>query len=538
MKRLYLLTFVIVFALSSCVDKLDLSSVSGDVALQTALVVPLGHTHATVFDIFAQIDDDKWRSDTAANFVYLFIEEKLEMTDFKGKIVDLDGETNSFAVPASTYTGPFNFGYTKYEDGVLVQRVDEIVIKKAKLEIEATGTAPAAGTNVTVAFPGTTTKTFSGAFSGAKAELEITDAKFMIGGVGNNSTVNVSITTNPAAALALEVKMTGVEIDTVWGYFNRRDRVTHDNITADIPTDLFGNSEILNNNLLFHNPLIEFSIQSNIGVPLKFIVDSIKAVDKNGYYPDIPGGEVWADFNGQKWAALLLETPTNVGDVELTNEYFDREHGATNRLFLIKPEYFKYDFHVEIDSLKADSKKNETKPHFLVAPLKLDMDVSARLRFWFDENTIYSRNDTLEIDLQTITIGKSIKVEPEKFSIRFDFKNHLPLQVTAKAIFVDENNHEVFRRENIIIESPDVDNEGYVLNEKSFLLSIPFEGEDAENLRKSKKIILEYYGAAKDYNITTNKSTKQINVKGSDYLDVFISLFAEGKLTTNIDSIK
>ena len=58
--------------------------------------------------------------------------------------------------------------------------------------------------------------------------------------------------------------------------------ITHDDVVQDIPTDFFESSLFKDNSLLFTNPLIDFRIMNDVGIPMDFEVEHIKAVDKDG----------------------------------------------------------------------------------------------------------------------------------------------------------------------------------------------------------------------------------------------------------------
>jgi hypothetical protein len=353
------------------------------------------------------------------------------------------------------------------------------------------------------------------------------------------STAMHNIAFDATSDIKISLKQSEINVLEAWGYFNRSERVTGDRVYAEIPVDLFGSSIITNNRLLFHNPEILFEVSNNIGVPLSFWVDSIKAVDEFGAVE-----RAWFD-NGNpvkdKWTEVPMATPANVGDVASKTITFNRHNGETNRLFLINPERFIYDFHVAVNhqQAKADSLARPHKTHFLSRPLNVNMDVKAYLRFWFDENTIYSSRDTIKLDNnlgELLKIG-NLEIEPERVTINIDFKNHLPVQVIANAIFVDENNVELLRRENIKIECPNVypigyndgiNLEGMVVSEKVFTLAIALIEEDTEKMLKTRNIIFEYTGTAK------NPATDRINVRATDYLNAVVSLFVKGKISGDL----
>ena len=572
---LHFLIFMFVLSLTSCVNDFDWKDVNKEVNTEHSLVIPVGHTRANIFDVFAQIENDgenpEWLADADSNFVYLFLKTELKLPVDETKVARFaDSEINPYSVQDrtgllashSTVTGNqnvkltaqpfveiFDFGYTETENGVVVQRVDKVHIASVKLNVsvdlqDITRTGTTSIIDVNFQLPDVTgstvyTVTFNPSDPTHKETvIDISDVDItfpfpstaattdVLIEVVFKTTTSATIAFNANSDIIINMKAVDADIDRAWGFFNRGEKLTSDDIYADIPTDLFGKSEIMNNHLFFHNPLITFNVTNNIGVPLHFVVDSIKAIDTK------TNEERRADFNGNIWTQVPLEMPANIGEEAFSTKTFNRYNGGTNQLFQINPTKIAYDFHVKVDHDRALPVLNTEKPHFFQRPLVVDMNVEAKLRFWFDENTTYYSEDTVKFNgelREKLNFG-GVKIEPERVTINIDFKNHLPVQVLGKAIFVDDNNMEVFRKENIDIECPNVDGEGFVLSEKIFTLSIPLIGSDTEKLLKSTKIIFQYTGKGKT-------TADKINVRGTDYLDAVVSLFVKGKIQTNLDSL-
>ena len=593
-KLLNFLIFVFVFSLSSCVNDLDMNKLNKEVEIGTSLVIPVGHSRATIFDVFNMFDNDgptpHWLADSAGNFVYLYLNTVLNLPADTCKTFDLSSSGNnhysfrndadSWFVGGTVLVGPsaphtqkpkitevFDYDYNKTEGGRVTQRLDEVKIAGAKLnitidlqEITFAGGSPNTFIELIFKIPDIDFEETIKISNADGSNIHLTPPPFIIGPKTilfppHASTTDMSIeakfyTTGTAmhtitfganADIKVNVTQTEISVLEAWGYFNRRERVTGDRIYAEIPTDLFGSKLITNNRLLFHNPQIIFDVSNNIGVPLSFIVDSIKAVDEYGAVRR-------ARFNGSNAfnngistkVPIKVPTAAQFGQMVDTTIMFDRINGGTNQLFEINPEKFIYDFHVAIDSLKAEQSYNLSKPHFLARPLKVKMDVKAKLQFWFDENTKYESRDTVKLnnslgDMLKIKDknGKTIlEIEPERVTINIDFKNHLPVQVIGKAIFLSENNEVLHEEKDILIQCPDVypvtsDNDpqgGMVISEKVFSLKISLVDNNAEQLLKTKSIVFVYTGTAK------SPATDRINVRGTDFLDAVVSLFIKGKI--------
>jgi hypothetical protein len=538
-------------------------------SFKTSLVIPIGHTRASVFDMFDLIDNNSedlaFYADSAGNFVYLYLNTMLDLA-VDGKVANFSNtEQNEYRLLSGTYFPPagtvddlsdisgirsnlpdiggdFDFNYNEYDNDDLVQRVDKVRVNSAVLNIQAktdnitfTGGAkiqlqikfpkiPAISSTTynidldendnsaqfpinnyfTIDFP--SSRTF-----GTKTDISVKVVLLTAGGG--------SITFQNTSDIIVSTKMTNVSIAWAEGFFNRNNTITSDHIFADIPTDLWGYSQISNNRLLFHNPEITFKFNSNVGVPLSFVVDSIKAVDKNGQ-------SVEASFGGNRSTQFSLAAPRNKGDFAFSSITFDRQNGGTNQLFTINPKEFIYGFHVEVDHPSAVANPK----HFLVGPAAISMEAQAKLRFWFDETTQYVSRDTLNANLDSILNIGDYNIELERVAINIDFKNTLPLQVTATAKLIDENGTMVFVKENIAIASPTVDAQGLSTEEKTSQVSIPLIGNNMDEIMKAKKIVLEY-------RILGENVEKQINIRGTDSFDAFVSLFVKAKVETNLDTL-
>ena len=584
-KLLNFLIFVFVFSLSSCVNDLDMNKLNKEVELGTSFIIPVGHTRATVFDIFSMIGNDIWVADKESNVVYLLFNTDLQLPADTCKTFDLSASilngysfkndadpANPWFAPGTVLVGPsaphaskpkitetFDYGYNKTEDGRVTQRLDKIEFESAKLYITVdlvgitiAGGSPntfielifkipdidfeetikikeADGSNIHITPPPFNIGNKTILFPSHASTIDMTiEAKFYTAGTAMHT-----ITFGTNADIKVDIKQTDINVRAAWGFFNNYKRVTGDRIYADIPVDLFRNSIIANNRLLFHSPEIVFEVSNNIGVPLKFVVDSIKAVDGNGttVRANFTGPNA---FNSGISTKVPIKTPTQFGTVADTTITFNRENGRTNLLFTINPERFVYDFHVAIDNEKAEYHLDHNIQHFLCRPLQVDMDVRAYLKFWFDPETQYASRDTVKLGN---SLGDMLKIgdfviEPERVTINIDFKNHLPLQVMGSAIFLDENNVKLHEEKNITIQCPDVfpftsDSDpqgGMVISEKVFQLKIKLVENDTEKLLKTRNIVFEYTGKAK------NPITDRINIRATDYLDAVVSLFVKGKI--------
>jgi hypothetical protein len=224
---------------------------------------------------------------------------------------------------------------------------------------------------------------------------------------------------------------------------------------------------------------------------------------------------------------LSLNTPSAPFATAWTNVIFNRQNGTTNRLFEIKASKLKYEFHAEINHEMVN---NGFVNHFLAGIPAVKMYVDARLPFWLDPTSEYASADTINANLDSLLNTDNISINLDEVTVDISYKNHLPVQVIATAIFVDENDYELYRKDNVVIECPNVDANGLVTAEKVSTLQIGLASQESETITNTKKIIMQY-------RIAGQNATSQINVRGTDYLDVVVSLFVKGRINANLDSL-
>ncbi|MDR0828811.1 MAG: hypothetical protein LBN95_01680 [Prevotellaceae bacterium] len=567
MKKFYLLSLFAGIALvfSACVEKLDFGKLDKDVEYNASLVIPVARSEVSIYDIFSSNNPDGWGID--GDTIFMIIDTVLHLpvdnnvTTGLGSSFDNEyvfGESFSGVTVTSAnvanYNSPavtrdFDFDFNEGD----VQRVDYFAANGASLSIKAdlenVTISGNAKIRMIVKFPaiqGLGAETYVTEITGGHTENPIEIPAFAVDfGDNHNNLTAISIQYElvvPAGAankiefganakIKSEIQMVDIEMDFARGFFNRSNTITSDSIYTNIPTDFFKRDAVTYNRLLFHDPRITFKIVNNIGIPLTFIVDSIMAMDKDGY-------KQYGDFNGNQYTDVPIARAMVVGDSATTYKRFDRNYGRTDRLFSkangepFIPEKIDYGFHVEVNHAEAVA----NPVHFVKRPAVIDMYVGVRLPMWFDPTSSYFYTDTINADLSdalSMQFGP-VKIDFERIKIDLKIENQLPVQAIGTAYFLDENNVVLYTESNINIPCPNVDANGYSTDKKTVNVTIPADLNDQEHLmeylQNTKKIVFAY-------EVTAANVNNQINARATDKLKASVSLFVIGKVTSNIDSI-
>ena len=543
---------------SSCTTDIDFSNLSTEVGYNTALVIPVGTVHATIDKVLTLIGDDVIKKDAELNTCYLWWNDSIiinttniNIADFTegkelistfdlGQKAEDEGLPVPGMMPAGSYSFPLNFPYDfDYDDydvnNVQTQRVDSVIISSARLYLKVNATdVPLAAYPVTMkvefpAIPELSTLNFIIDHDGQEIneQLGIFKIRFRPDSTLTPLKVTYTFTSDGSLPIASTSKITThtqfqiIDCTKAWGFFNKKNVITHDDVVQDIPTDFFESSLFKDNSLLFTNPLIDFRIMNDVGIPMDFEVEHIKAVDKNGQ-------ERLADFNGSPNCVIRLEKPQTEGGFSENWAHFNKTYGRTDRLFEITPAKFEYKFNVSVSNFKNVWEQQ----HYIYFPPTINMYVTAKLPFQFNPTSYYAYNDTLAADIETLTgvSAKPTELTVNNLNVHFKSTNKLPVKAVATAIFLDSLDQEIYRQEGIDIASGVVNSEGIVTTAVKSNFSIKFVESSIISIWKTKKIVLSVRVDGQDIN-------SLMNFQLNDELTTSVSLYIKGGIKTDLDTV-
>ena len=254
---------------------------------------------------------------------------------------------------------------------------------------------------------------------------------------------------------------------------------------------------------------------------------------------------VYADFEGSPNTSFVLNYPViseieNKSIQELLSfdsrtldkrhtKLFDREYGATNRLFQINANELAYKFSVRTVNDPAAS------VHYFLNDSKMSLYIKAMIQLNFEGNDNPAKSfhvnlsDTLDIDFAQIIDVDQVDTENEIVArIKLNYKNALPIGAFASLSFLDENkekvqyNNETLEKE-FTIEPAQVKPDGTVLAPlPNTSITINLTADEYTNyISKTKKLAFTYSMKGND--------GKNVQIKASDWLELKASFYVSAK---------
>jgi hypothetical protein len=289
----------------------------------------------------------------------------------------------------------------------------------------------------------------------------------------------------------------------------------------------------------FYDPQIQMSCVNNIGVPVRYYIDYVEAIDTR------TGETVRADFGGEitDTTSIVVNTPSydaieGLSIDELMNfdlssiicqsdTVFDREYGHTDRLFKINPNKLKY--HYRIRSIDDDP----THVHYFFQKSDMKLKESTKLPLWFegdpdpDKNFHISRTDSVLLLEEPADIGSLDFTPNTEVVLNLTYKNYLPIGVQGTVQYLDYNDQLIMPEANQTfgIVAAEVGADGYVKEstDKENAIQIAFDYNSARALLTQVRTLLITYRLAND-------ELKTIRLRTSDWLELKANIYFDGAI--------
>ena len=298
----------------------------------------------------------------------------------------------------------------------------------------------------------------------------------------------------------------------------------------------------------FYDPQIHMSCINNIGVPVRYYIDYVEAIDTR------TGEKVRADFGGTNpdTTSIVVATPSfeQIKDLSInelmnydiqqlvcqSDTIFDRYYGHTDRLFKINPN--KLTYHYRIRSID----NNPHNVHFFFHNSDMALKEQTKLPLWFegdaqnaDKNFFVNLSDTVAFGDASMDLG-NIDFSPQtKIILKLSYKNFLPVGIDGAVAFLDANNNKIMQdaEQSFYIESGAVNSEGYVSEEtvKDDAIRLAFTYEQAKTLLSDVKNLQLTYKIA-------NEKHKTIRLRTNDWLEFKAHLYFDGALVFNQEKVE
>ena len=294
-------------------------------------------------------------------------------------------------------------------------------------------------------------------------------------------------------------------------------------------------------NLPFYDPEILMTCLNNIGVPARYYIDYVEGISTS------TGEVVKAKFGEDDFTSIVLNTPSYDEIKDLTHEellnfntnqltkfselLLNREYGHTDRLFKIKVDKLRYKYRIRSEET------DRSKVHFFFYDSDIETKEVTKLPLWFEgdeenpeKNFRLSRQDTVNLNIEALSLQGTTITEKTKGILKFYYKNHLPLGVDAKVKFIDKDGNDIIlsSEKEFLIESGEVDEYGNVIKEKEpkEMLMLVLTYSDMQ------KIFADEVRVVLDYKLE-NEKHKNVFLKSTDWLDLKIMFHIDGSVILN-----
>lgn len=564
-KRVLIKTLTVTILILSGCTTLDLDNL-GNLNYNPSLVIPIGSFHTSIMDLIKNVDSTNVKVDAETNTLYILYEEPeneitvinqeefaqgvnmkytvdiSQLDEFHDIINSVPGNWPYDYIPLEQgkykfkYNTTYSFGYNKGNEGDNeITRIDHGNFKTAviqiKIQIDGITVSSDNPLDITFRFPGIKIdeqeyqlhKTIS--TNNIEIEDLLNDFYIQFLNATNsetrmytefnlNSNGNAKIYRDAKIQFTTQFKFVG--FNSLFGYIYEKDPLINDNFSFSIPTDFF-QTDFQDNKLLFRDPQIAFKFRSNIGIPITLQLDSIFAENTDGTRVD-------ADFNGSSSIDINLNTPdadSQIGEFVTTTETFNRDNGATHKLFSIIPENINCTYKVFANH------KDDGKQQFLVGTPTINVGIAAKIPLVFDTGTKFSYQSTLPLDIESSLNMDAVTIDA--LNLYFEVSNSLPVETNVKLIFKDSDGNVTHEGEKTI-QSSIVDESGKTQQpfiDKDF--SICATGETMENILRSAELTYEV-------TISDGAAKKGIYLQTTDAIDLKISAFAKAKATIDTET--
>lgn len=294
----------------------------------------------------------------------------------------------------------------------------------------------------------------------------------------------------------------------------------------------------------FFDPEIRMSCINNIGVPVRYYIDYVEAIDTR------TGEKVRADFGGVNTdtTSMVVNTPSfdaikGLSIDELMNfdlssiicqsdTVFDREFGHTDRLFKINPNKLKY--HYRIRSID----NNPDNVHFFFQKSDMELKENTKLPMWFegaedpDKNFHITRLDSVQLMEEPANMDLLDLTPETECVLKLSYTNYLPVGVQGTLSYLDYNDQPIMPEANqtFKIVAGKVDSDGYVQEstEEDNVIRIAYEYNEALRLLQEVKTLQLTYKMAND-------ELKTIRLRTSDWLELRANIYFDGALVLDFN---
>ena len=292
--------------------------------------------------------------------------------------------------------------------------------------------------------------------------------------------------------------LTNVEFSYAEGYFGNQ---LHDGKRDTIHIEFF--ETWTKGEVYFEDPKIFVRVFNSFGVPTRSIVNIFDITTADGNILSVQSDAIdnGIDFD-------YPELPDEVGQEKVTEFSFTKDNSNIDVVLGSKPVALDYD----VDAITNPDNVTAIRG-FITDSSRYTVSVEVELPI-YGRSSSYIVVDTVEVDFSSYE-----KVEEMEFKVFAE--NFLPLNVGMQAYMYDASGaliDSLFAGPQILIPAAPVDEEGDVLHSAKHVLYVPVAGARLENLRETKRIILNAAFS------TYDNGSKSVKVYADQHVDIGIGL--------------
>lgn len=532
--------------LTSCLNDVDLTNISGEIQWKGALAAPIGTANLKLEDLVAQLDSQKILTASGEEFLY----QDSDNVEFQFRQINLIQNAlplnkSLYVSPETTITIPANTQIPTISSDENIQlginssqdeRIDSVKISSAVLSVKVTVDNLSVNPNnvkFTLDFPLSKVKHYDGSLveavytpSSFNQAQNIALSNFTINTSDSGSSIpitlkldittgNLPVRVSPSSKVNIELKLTSMQFDVAYGYF------APSSIASKVVQQSLNLPDFTKDGAFkFADPKIFITVQSNIGTYLKFDINYAKAYQKSN-----PSQAVYASFNGNQSTSESMGIKPSAPGIWVTKQLttLDKNYGTIDKLFDTSNKAdtieMKYGGNVDNDKISTDP-----TPNFITPDAAIKVKYKIQIPLYLKPTSYYIFKDTIK------NAGKDIdsvlnKVKINTLSIYLTVMNGLPVKGTLSMQLNDASGHKINTTfiSDYQINAPDIDSNGYVKANgiTPQKIEIKIDSTQVDDFRRTKDIVFQFRIDSKD-------ASSFIHFRKSDTFNVKAGLFVNG----------
>lgn len=547
-KSLALLIFI---GLSGCYDFSKLENISID-PVEPVVVVPVINSTISFYDLVERNDANTFvYQKPGDNQLYIAFRDTLEIGDAVSQFsISPIAITKNYqfssgeipgSVPAGQTIGPLTKSFTETYSAIPTSEIKSIVLSQGTLSYRITNNFSqffiAAGSTITITSlknpqgqpyvisiptdraPGQDVSASNIDISGDSIDLYNTtyNTFALSANITFRSVDGSQMTTGDN--ISIEISLNNIDYTYIQGKINQ-------NITVgdyDYKVDLFRSTYVADQH--FDDPRLTFKIFNSYGIPVFFNINQLEASNTQSLETLLV-----TNLGAPTVNTLKIGTPNELsrvmsmgGAAVKDSLVLNKDNSNIDVAFDLAPNQFKLQSGITL----GDASNNHD--YFVAKDSKLTIasEIELPLIGWVETNQI---NDTIvDVELPDLESDLNLKEgDSLKVTIKFRFRNGIPLNTYFQAYFLNDLNQELtklYTDENWLIKSAAVDpTSGKVTNPTINYSEVVINRSKYNLIKDATKIVLQYRFK------TGGNSSQAVVIEDTSFIDIQMSMIAVAKV--------